>query len=430
MNISAQKQSRGGVGLDTISKIGIFSLLLLVTAVAVYIYSPIIKTNAATDTAGSQVNTSVVPVAGVALNTANLNLNFSSPTSEGVFDSGAITATISTNSSDGYALYFSSTDNSTNMVHESSSVSDVIASDFSGTVTSSTMAANKWGYSLDNTNFSKIPTLAGQAKIRDINHFPSASEKSNPVYIGAKVSSNLMAGAYAKSVIFSVITHGVTETMQQFDPASLASGESKALVDSRDGKVYVVAKMADGKVWMTQNLRLVGGNLTSSDTDISGTFTLPNNNWGDSLDQTDKYNNPYTYNTGNTDYGVYYNYAAATAGTITGDSNTTEAAQSICPKGWKIPSETEYANLLSAYNVTNDTTGSEIMRNTPLYFVYSGYIRFDSMLPGGQVSNGNWWSTTAYDNDSRYHAYLIASSARADYHGNRSYGVTLRCVAR
>ena len=46
-----------------------------------------------------------------------------------------------------------------------SNVSSVIASDFSGTVTSSTMAKNKWGYSLDNTDFLKIPTLNNQESL-------------------------------------------------------------------------------------------------------------------------------------------------------------------------------------------------------------------------------------------------------------------------
>ena len=87
-------------------------------------------------------------VISLTLDTNALELSVATPSSEGVFTKGTITATTTTNSTGGYELYFSSEDNNTDMVHENTDVSSVIASDFSGTVTSSTMANNKWGYSL------------------------------------------------------------------------------------------------------------------------------------------------------------------------------------------------------------------------------------------------------------------------------------------
>ena len=98
-------------------------------------------------------------------------------------------------------------------------VSNVISSDFSGTVTSETMAANKWGYSLNNTDFSKIPALNDQATLKNIDHYPTTSEKTTTVNIGMKVDINLPSGTYVKNVIFSVVAHETlapTPTMQEF----------------------------------------------------------------------------------------------------------------------------------------------------------------------------------------------------------------------
>ena len=50
------------------------------------------------------------------------------------------------------------------------------------------------------------------------------------------------------------------EIMQHMTPEICASafvGETKQLIDWRDGKTYWVAKLADGNCWMTQNLELV-----------------------------------------------------------------------------------------------------------------------------------------------------------------------------
>lgn len=228
---------------------------------------------------------------------------------------------------------------------------------------------------------------------------------------------------------------GCISTMQAMTSAlcsATATGTSKTLTDTRDNKTYTVKKLADGKCWMTQNLRLIGKTLTSSDSNISASsWTLPAANWSGSTDSTAKYTNAYTYDTGNTDYGVYYNYAAATAGTISGTSNSTEATYDICPKGWKLPSQSQQAALLSAYNVTNDAAGSTIMRSAPLNFVYSGNIAYASTSPSYQGTSGHWWSSTANSTTNRYRIYIASSIANAT-NGNtyRRSGLSVRCVAK
>jgi uncharacterized protein (TIGR02145 family) len=282
----------------SISKLAIFSGSLLAAASAIYLYSPVIKTNA-TEERAVDVTVNVNPIVSLSLDKSALNFNIT-PTSAGVFDSGSIVATVDTNSTGGYELYFSSEDSGTaltSLVSEST-----IASDFNSAVTSSTMSANKWGYSLDATNFNKIPALADQAKIKDLDHVPTSAEKDTTVTIGTKIDSSLPSGTYSKKVVFSAIAHpsematlhSIT-TMQQMTSAictetttPLASatrfdwdgthhGDNTyvprvKLQDTRDNNYYLVSKLADGNCWMSQNLALdlnVNTELTAVNTDLN-----------------------------------------------------------------------------------------------------------------------------------------------------------------
>ena len=105
----------------------------------------------------------------------------------------------------------------------------------------------------------------------------------------AKVSSTQPAGTYTGKVKY-VLVHPTTSTpsdnleMQHVDlwKGQLLAGETVQATDTRDGKTYYVAKLDDGKIWMTQNLDLCIGcegtaALTSENTDLtsygSGAYT-------------------------------------------------------------------------------------------------------------------------------------------------------------
>ena len=191
--------------------------------------------------------------------------------------------------------------------------------------------------------------------------------------------------------------------MQDMTPELCSSwddGHTTRMVDTRDGKAYWVAKLADGNCWMTQNLDLDldGRTLTPSDSDVSVNwdFNSAGGSWYTSADQgsisdtaiqawnlgeyvktsptaiTDCiYNDlgecvsqftnvsgmiPMTeainegeLPAGNISVqgnqydahflvGNYYSWSAATAGTGNSVSNGGENAESsICPKGWRLP---------------------------------------------------------------------------------------------
>ncbi len=92
----------------------------------------------------------------------------------------------------------------------------------------------------------------------------------------AAVSSDLLISGEA-TVRSSGGLLGITY-MQDMTPSVCEAsgvGDTKRLTDSRDGKQYWVAKLADGKCWMTQNLALdiTPEGLTSELSDINASTT-------------------------------------------------------------------------------------------------------------------------------------------------------------
>ncbi len=184
--------------------------------------------------------------------------------------------------------------------------------------------------------------------------------------------------------------------------------------------------------------------------------------------------------------GNYYSWGAATAGSGTAtDATNTEAgftdasalqdaASSICPKGWKLPTagdqiqtvggvttswpfarEDSFYNLLRAYgypdtgsntNATNgwvnggsnesktDLAGGSRVRvdYKPVYITRSGSIRPGAGALTGAASNGFTWSSTAYAGSDRYSDYFNVNlwAVLPSSHYSRAFGYPMRCVVR
>ena len=250
--------------------------------------------------------------------------------------------------------------------------------------------------------------------------------------------------------------------------SSLNQGDVTALTDTRDNDTYAIAKLADGKCWMIENLRLDNTNsdnstgalaqgynssfiglaepeapwtnnsteansLYTTETGVSGKQTISGSSIGYRFP---RYNNQNTSSradttTNNTNiysYGNYYTWNAAVADTSSlgsGDRNTT----SICPKGWKIPTGNttgEFYTLNTNANAgaTNTSAG---LRSYPNNFIYSGYV--DSGKVYNRGSYGDYWSSTAYS--SNYAYYLSFYSSYVDpgtVNFTKYNGRSVRCV--
>ena len=250
-----------------------------------------------------------------------------------------------------------------------------------------------------------------------------------------------------------------------------------ALTDQRDNQTYAIAKLADGKCWMIENLRLdsqytVGNNQTDSSvtnaslsqgynpsfigladpesadfsdsTTANSLYTTGNNIEGKKTISGDKqgyrfprYNNNNTNqreeNTTNTNvntysYGNYYTWAAVIANTTytIGNYNTT----SICPTGWHIPTgktSGEYYTLNTNVNA-GSTSVSTGLRSYPTNFLYSG--DFYSSSADNRGSRGYYWSSTAFTASDSYNLYLYNNGASPSTISSSKYiGFSARCVA-
>ncbi|MBO7131788.1 hypothetical protein J6V85_00790 [Candidatus Saccharibacteria bacterium] len=233
---------------------------------------------------------------------------------------------------------------------------------------------------------------------------------------------------------------------------TLAEGEVTALTDKRDNETYAVAKLADGKCWMIENLRLENDTadnatgalaqgyetgftglanpeapwVTSSDyttanslysTDGSTINTIPGSYKGNRFPRysnvntptnvADRPNNPTANNSTNTtsnagmySYGNYYTWAAAAANTTatsTGDYN----AKSICPKGWSLPrggnKSREATNDFWSLIVTGINNGIN-----PANYDYSEGPYYNGSTEAGPVSK----ALRAYPNNFVYSGYI------------------------
>ena len=185
-----------------------------------------------------------------------------------------------------------------------------------------------------------------------------------------------------------------------------ASDANFTVIDKRDGNDYTV-RYINGNCWMTQNLRIAGGTtLTSTYSNVSSSYTIPTTD----LTSGNSYTDGRIHNSGDTTTGYWYNYCAASAGTVCSQTQQ-DAFYDICPKGWRLPTKTEFDGITSYISAFSPVTGG----------LYSGGSF-------GNTSYGYWWSSTA--SDSRYQYYLSydGSSLRTSS-GNRKYtGYNVRCI--
>lgn len=213
-------------------------------------------------------------------------------------------------------------------------------------------------------------------------------------------------------------------------------GDTATLRDSRDNQKYLVGKLADGKYWMLDNLALGGDTeiaLSSANTNIAGgmTWTLPASvSSGFSSLTEAQINADYksdrvtSYGVGSGKVGVYYNFCAASAGTICADSNSSNASYDVCPKGWRMPTggaSGEYQTLYVDYNSNVTDFGNA------LSMLFSG--NFSGGSQAGPGVGGYFWSSTYYDAGGMHSLRIYQSGLIEPQTANgRGGGFTVRCV--
>ncbi|MBQ2622917.1 InlB B-repeat-containing protein [Candidatus Saccharibacteria bacterium] len=266
--------------------------------------------------------------------------------------------------------------------------------------------------------------------------------------------------------------------------SSMNIGDVTALKDTRDNDVYAVAKLADNKCWMIENLRL------DDSVELSSTNThnpsLPLTNIYDSSttsnhlsptsslaydattapegwcttdssacdDQSRLRTDNTTLFTNNTSssysassnvysYGNYYNWYSATAGHGKYSKSSDNVAGDICPAGWHLPTGKDATGDFGVLDIALGGTGayssssttptgatmSSAYRSYPNNFVYSGRVNGSSV--GSRTSGGNYWSASASNSSINadilyFGSTFVNPGTNAD---NKYTGRMARCIA-
>ena len=310
--------------------------------------------------------------------------------------------------------------------------------------------------------------------------------------IAAKAGATQASGEYTNVVNFTAVSKvgvvtlldafvasGATQqngyyTMQSMTPgicSAAAVGSSVQLLDVRDNKVYWVTKLADNNCWMTQNLALdlaAGVALTSDTTDLndnsqSGAYAAgyefdgttlswkPANGtksfsgtsisgWTHSNTAPSSAKKTDGVLSGQTATGNYYNWTAAIASNNSTNYNSStydnvgyNPRNSICSKGWRLPTissvvaKNDFSNLNNSYNGGSTVSDAGLLV-APLWFVRSGYVDYGALY--GYDTIGVYWSSTVFNSNYAYHLGLTDGRVNPDNNNYRYYGRSVRCLAR
>ncbi len=422
-------------------------------------------------------------------------------------DSNIVGITISTNNVVGYTATASvgdATHTTTSMVHDNGTNS------FTSLATGANLATlttdNTWGYSTSTdggtswSNYSGLPIYTDTAKEIATTSVPTNDQLK--FKINAKTSTSQAAGDYHNVINFSIVANVPPRTVEDaieqtyanppVDPETHnytiqslnenvcdlveAIGESTLLTDVRDHTNYHVAKLADGRCWMQDNLALdlldadTKASMTSSNTNATDTsighlingggdasdqyatapVTKATSGWyisvpmvnSDIKDQTPP-SDPEAIE-GDWKNGVYYNICAASAGSYCyGDGASggnpvdkpdtlIDIDQDVCPSNWRMPSGGpggEYETLYNSYPGNTVAIRFALFRDdfrSPISgMVYEGSIRYSG-------SYGYTWSATKNINPSQYGFYYLDTEIPIDPSGyyERYVGMNVRCVSK
>lgn len=340
-----------------------------------------------------------------------------------------------------------------------------------------------WGYGADSpSELSSIP--ATSSKISEVTA-EVATDSTKKVKYCAMLSPDTEPGVYSTTIQYEMFANAhdggegddADYIMQEVGKWGdrLEIGDEVIAKDNRDGKEYYVAKLADGNIWMTQNLDhdIVDDEdfYTYENTDIGhGSIQNRNAKWTGVATQDElfvKNTTPSSYDPGDRYWdgniasiesiddlaqsgdehyhiGNYYNWNAAVAMSDTaGITTEIDVDQSICPAGWMLPKitgEASISNLMEESNLIAQSQQADDInaQDAPTYLVFGSIIEGPDEPMYGLGRSIHYWtsfSNTQYNIISAYN-YKGGMGGNQQPDGGtagptfRSDFIPIRCVAR
>ncbi len=379
----------------------------------------------------------IKPSLGLTVSSSDITLDLDPATKP--FDNKSITINIGTNNPTGYSLTLNS--NGTDLVNINNS-SETIPT-LTESASQASFPAGRWGYRLGtDTTANYLPYISGTTI------GSKGTITNNDQYnltIASKIDYMNDAGSYKLDLDLKALPH-VTQYYMQDLTSAQCTEEPTIVIDKRDEQIYTIRRFGNAGCWMIDNLRF-GYNENNPDTT---TLTLKPEDSNVTEERTITAYDLVTYGTSQKQcngtlndstgvgagmgyttpcmhskdatsgaLGAWYNYAMVTANTINnaGDTvNTTEAAESICPKGWKLPSNTQNSSLVG-------DIGSNPINFNPT----DGGYYYNNTLYGDW---GYYWSSTAYNSQRRFGMHYRLGELKINSLGDtrRFNGVYARCI--
>ena len=516
----------------TLGSLGLFTFMIILGFVAFSLFSPIVSSNAETENT-AKVST---PAGTISLATEdNVTINITPTPTQKIYSK--TTALKITNSCKKGATITLSTNKSHNNLERQGT--DTLTKTIASITTTGNLTDNSWGYTLDNTNYSKVPTK-DQSPATIYNTTSDTTSTATPENLNltyaVKTDDTIPSGTYTNDLVYTVnvkpeclqytlkfnldqgtgkpgttytdrqLSYGTKVNLADFTPTrtdyefmgwiattnnpaatpvtfagnlntdvnptnetevtlkakwkyvkgiySIASMQqmnpnickanttpnrtatqldtdgshhgdpnyvpTKTLTDTRDNNTYTISKLADGKCWMTQNLRIINKTITPADSNVTTNYTIP----ASSLSDFSSYDTSNAYVDSD---GGFYTWHAATAGTgtqaLSTDGQNTTA--SICPKGWRLPTGGGNGEFKTLYN---NYPSSSALRSSPANFILSGHANNSSRSYQGL--SGDYWSSTVNSSYNAYNLGLRTSTVYPASSGNfKLFGFSVRCIA-
>ena len=358
---------------------------------------------------------------------SSINLNLDPATN--AFASEDVNITVGTNNKTGYWITMSSATSGSDLVNIDDNTKTIPTIATAGSYTSSDFPINQWGYKIDSGNYT--PFVSG-ATIKSSN--TTANGETFKLNIASKIDYLQPSGTYNIALNIKMLPNMIQEYMQDITP-EMCTEDPSVVMDKRDGQTYTIARLKDGKCWMTQDLTFGYDSSNPStttitiapedtNTDIAKTmavYDLVIN--GETECQDNGYSVPCAH------YGInssgkktaWYNFAMMTGYTVSDDipgSTGKDAEYDICPKGWRLPTLNEGEALAAS----GDRDNFEPTYNGGYWY--------------GQLhSNGTWsyYETSTIYNDKQQNVIFVFSDGRfgAGYvNVNRHDGLSTRCLLK
>jgi len=203
-----------------------------------------------------------------------------------------------------------------------------------------------------------------------------------------------------------------------------------------DGLTYGTVVGADGNCWLDRNLGAARVANAYNDYLAYGSLFQ----WGRLTDGHQQIN--WTSSTAGT---PVYSTTASLSGTdnpgtnlfITNNGGTYDwrnpqnnslwqgvsGTNNVCPTGFRLPTQTEWSNLVTVAGITNYTTAY----SSSLKLVVAGYRGGSSGSLTNQGSYGGYWSSSVTGSNA-YDLAFLSSSVFPAYYSNRTLGFSVRCL--